>query len=319
MKFSFSLSQIEYVLALHRHGHFAKAAEECGITQPTLSMQIQKLEDDLGVKIFDRSKKPILVTSLGKKIIEQMVHIHAEAKKVSDIIEVESGAHALEGSLKMGVIPTLAPYLLPLVVPALQKHMPKTRFKIIELQTHQITEALQMDEIDVGLLATPVESVKMFEYALFYEPFYVVCHKDHPLDRQKKVKYENLHYEDIWLLEEGHCLRHQILDICSLKKNRKTNPQFEFESGSLETIKSLIETVGGYSLIPHLALKGLGKNSHGIPFDRPIPAREVGLIYRREHLKIDLIEHLGTVILQSLPTDLQKLRRKDLDVIPVES
>jgi LysR family hydrogen peroxide-inducible transcriptional activator len=314
---NFSLTQLEYVLAVHRYGHFAKAAEACHVTQPTLSMQIQKLEEELGVVIFDRSKKPILLSEVGKRVIEQIQTVLFEAKKIQGIIKT-SQTGKVEGELVIGVIPTIAPYLLPLILPVVEKIFPDLNLKLFEMQTHRIIDALNADEIDVGILATPIKEPKIFEYPLYYEPFSVLCKKDHELAGSKRIKYSALKFADIWLLEEGHCLRHQVLDVCAIKQGRSQKRRFQFESGSLETLKNLVDRYGGYTLLPELATDHYGVHSHLIPFERPIPAREIGLVYRREHYKNDLIESLGESILKAIPESLRKLRQKDLDVLPIK-
>lgn len=316
-KIQYTLTQAEYALAVHKFGHFAKAAEACHVTQPTLSMQIQKLENDLGVVIFDRSKKPILLTEVGKKIIEQMQAVLFEAKKIDGIV-LQSQTGKLHGRINLGVIPTISPYLLPLLLPVFEKRYPEIELRISELQTHRIISTLAEDEIDVGLLATPLKISKIFEHALFYEPFSVLCQKGHELARFKKIKYSALKFEDIWLLEEGHCLRHQILDVCSLSGAKGAQRHFQFESGSLETLKRLINSYGGYTLLPYLAADPLGTQTELIPFERPIPAREIGLVYRRKHHKNQLIEALAESILECIPEELRKIRKKDLEVLAVE-
>lgn len=317
-KLQFSLTQIEYVLAVHKTGHFAKAAQVCNISQPTLSMQIHKLEEELGIVIFDRSKKPILLTQGGAKIIEQMQSIIFESKRLEEIISGFNSKN-VTGEIILGVIPTIAPYILPRLLPELERSHPELRLQILEMQTHQIIDALERDEINVGLLATPLNKAKIFEHPLFYEPFTILCQENHELSAFKKVKYSNLKYEDIWLLQEGHCLRNQIIDICSLKQNQLKSNKYHFESGSLETLKNLVDSYGGYTLLPWLAMDHIGKNSRIIQFERPIPAREIGLVFRREHYKGEQIEAIGDAILRSIPEDLSRLRKKDLDVLPVES
>jgi LysR family hydrogen peroxide-inducible transcriptional activator len=312
----FSLTQLEYVTAVHKTGAFAKAAELCHVSQPTLSMQIQKLEEDLGVVIFDRSKKPILLTDIGRKLIEQMQVILFEANKIETLIQA-SQKEGLAGELVVGVIPTIAPYLLPRLLPVLEEKFPDIELKILELQTHRIIEALSTDEIDVGLLATPISLPKVIEYPLFYEPFAILCRKDHELARLKRAKHHTLKFNDIWLLEEGHCLRNQVLDVCAIRNEKSEPRKFKFESGSLETLKALVKSYGGYTLLPQLATEGLGPGTQLVPFERPIPAREIGLVYRREHYKHNLIEALGEAILESIPPEIRKIRRKDLDVLPV--
>ncbi|AFY02137.1 hydrogen peroxide-inducible genes activator [Bdellovibrio bacteriovorus] len=315
-KVNFSLTQLEYIMAVHKHGHFAKAAEACHVTQPTLSMQIQKLEEDLGVVIFDRSKKPILLTHMGKKLISQIQTVLFESRKIESIIQHEQKG-AKQGSLSIGVIPTVAPYLLPRLLPVVEEMFPEVDLNIREMQTDQILEALNGDEIDVGVLATPTQMPKMFEFPLYYEPFYVLCEKNHEYAHMKKIKYQSLGMDDIWLLEEGHCLRNQVLDICSVRKGKGQGRRYKFESGSLETLKNLVDLYGGYTLLPHLATEHLGDRSQLVPFERPIPAREIGLVYRREHYKNELIEALGEAILKSIPEELRKIRPKDLDVLPI--
>jgi len=318
LKANFTLTQLEYVLAVYRLGHFAKAAEACQVTQPTLSMQIQKLEESFGVTIFDRSKKPILLTDVGKKLVEQMQAVLSESKKIDAILDSAKSSDGIRGEVTLGVIPTIAPYVLPRLLPVLDTSFPALSIRIRELQTHRILDCLQNDEIDVGLLATPVKMPRIFEYALYYEPFSILCQKRHELSRQKSVNYKDLKSDDIWLLEEGHCMRHQMMDICSLKKNARGARKYVFESGSIETIKSIVNTFGGYTLVPAMATEAIGANSLLIDFERPIPAREVGLVYRREHHKIALIEALGEAIVQCIPEKLRSIRKKDLDVLPID-
>ncbi|RYZ75639.1 MAG: LysR family transcriptional regulator [Proteobacteria bacterium] len=249
----------------------------CGVTQPTLSMQIQKLEEDLGVVIFDRSKKPVLPTAAGAKLIAQIQTVLFETKKLEEIVTADQ-EDSLHGDLVLGVIPTIAPYVLPKLLPIIEKNYPDMKLRILELQTHRIVE----------------------------------------LAKLKRVKYASLKFDDIWLLEEGHCLRHQVLDVCSFKSKKDDERRFKFESGSLETLKSLVASYGGYTLLPALATGDLKANTAVIPFERPVPSREIGLVYRREHYKTPLIEALAESILESIPADIRKLRPKDLDVIPVD-
>ncbi len=316
MKIALSLTQIEYVLAVHKFGHFAKASEHCNVTQPTLSMQIQKLEEDLGVKLFDRSKKPILTTDVGLKMIEKMKIIQSQIKSITDIADHQE-ADMFMGELKLGVIPTITPYVIPELIQLITHKHPGIHLTVIEMQTKSIIEGLQNDDIDVGLLATPLKINQIHEYPLYYEPFMAFCSQQHPLAKHSKLKHTHLKFDDIWLLEDGHCLRNQIIDICSLKDKRSDKSSYQFQGGSIETIKRLVTKVGGYTLLPQMAAPTSQKNTKVISFEKPIPAREVGLVYRREHFKIHLIEALGETIIACLPPEIQKIRRKDLEVIPV--
>lgn len=315
-KLNFSLTQLEYVLTVNRLGQFAKAAEACNVTQPTLSMQIQKLEEELGVVIFDRSKKPILLTEVGRKLVEQMQAVVHEARRIESLIQNEKkGAQA--GELRLGVIPTIAPYLLPRLLPHLESKYPEIELIIKELRTSDIIDALENDEIDVGVLATPLHRPKILEVPLYYEAFSVLCRKNHEYAPMKKMKYAALKMDDVWLLEEGHCLRNQVLDICSNRKHKSTRRRYQFESGNLETLKNLVEQYGGYTLLPSLATDKLSPETRLVPFERPIPAREIGLVYRREHYRSELIEVLADAILDSIPEEVRRIRPKDLDVLPI--
>lgn len=316
-KVNFSLTQLEYVIAVHKHGHFAKAAEACHVTQPTLSMQIQKLEESLGATIFDRSKKPILLTDAGQQVISQIQTVLFEARKIEGLIMLNE-SDVMRGQLTVGVIPTVAPYLLPKLLPILEKDFSMLELQIREMQTHQIVDALDTDEIDVGLLATPLGISKLFERGLYFEPFSVLCRRDHELSSFKKLKHSQLKANDIWLLEEGHCMRNQTLDLCGKKIEKKDKKRFHFESGSLETLKNLVSSYGGYTLVPALAVDNIGRNAHLIPFERPIPAREIGVVYRREHYKAELIEALCNSVLKCIPEDIRRIKSKDLEVLPVE-
>lgn len=316
-RLNFSLTQLEYVMALQRHGHFAKAAEACHVTQPTLSMQIQKLEEELGVTIFDRSKKPILLTKAGEKLIEQVQAILFEARKIESIITSTNNEPA-QGLLTVGIIPTIAPYLIPKLLPVLDKMFPNIELQILELQTHRIVESLQADELDVGILATPLNIQNLFEKPLYYETFSVLCKKNHELTNLKKINHNKLKTNDIWLLTEGHCLRNQILDVCSIKSDKHEKRKYRFESGSLETLKKLISSYGGYTLLPQLAADEIDQNTVLLPFERPIPAREVGIVFHRKHYKLKLIDSLAEAVMTSVPKHILNTRQKDLEVLPVE-
>jgi LysR family transcriptional regulator, hydrogen peroxide-inducible genes activator len=316
-KLNFSLTQLEYVLAVHQFGHFSQAARHCNVTQPTLSMQIQKLEEELGTVIFDRSKKPILLTDEGKKLIDQIRATLFEAKKIEVILEATAGG-PLRGELTLGVIPTVAPYLLPRLLPSVEKLYPELRLKILELETHRIVNSLDNDEIDLGILATPLNIPRLTEHFLYWEPFSVLCRKGHPLTKLKWVKHSALQTDDIWLLEEGHCLRNQVLDLCAVAKRKTVPRKFQFESGSLETLKNLVNSYGGYTLLPALASESIPPQAMLLPFERPIPAREIGIVARREHYKKPLQEALATAVQAAVPESLRKIRKQDLDLLPVE-
>ena len=222
-----TLTQLEYVLAVSKHQHFGRAAESCFVTQPTLSMQLQKLEDELQIIIFDRSKSPITATDEGKLIIEQAQRIIHEQKRMFALID-ETKAE-LTGELKIAVIPTLAPYIIPMFIQSLVKSYPKLSIQIQEAKTEDIIEMLKKDEVDAGLLATPLHEKGIEERVLYYEPFYLFVSNKHPFYKKTKIKEEELDINEIWLLNKGNCFRDQVLNICGQVKNSALNNPIYFE------------------------------------------------------------------------------------------
>ncbi len=312
-----TMTQLEYVLAVDTHRHFSKAARACFVTQPTLSMQLHKLEDEIGVVIFDRSKKPILPTEAGKIVIKQARLVLSEFKKIQML--TDQTKKEVSGDFVLAVIPTLAPSLVPLFVRTFSERFPKVMLTVREMQTQDIIAALDREEIDASLLATPLHVKTLTEDVLFYEPFYLLVHQNHPLARKKTVKESDLEGADVLLLEEGHCLGNQIMNVCDVKVRRPVMRNVRFESGSLETLIRLVEGNVGYTLIP--ALDGLHRESRSarrVPFAKPVPSREVSLVYRRDQLKRPVLEALKTTITESLPPEIRKIRKKDLEVIEID-
>jgi LysR family hydrogen peroxide-inducible transcriptional activator len=300
---SYSLTQLEYAIAVHRLGSFSQAAKFCHVTQPTLSMQIQKLEESLGIILFDRSKKPILVTTEGEIILKQMQTAVFEARKLTDIVSQQASREP-RGEIVVGVIPTVAPYLLPLLVPIMATTFPLVKLILREMQTSVMIQALREDEIDAGILAGPLDLPGIFETMLYTEPFFVHCQESHGLAKSKFVDHRNLSAQDIWLLQEGHCLRSQVLDICSIGAASDQPRQFEFESGSIETLKRLVATSGGYTLVPYLARDGVAPGTVLVPFPSPVPAREVGIAFAREFYKRNLRGVIESAIRSAVPRSL---------------
>ncbi|MBC7387167.1 MAG: LysR family transcriptional regulator [Cryobacterium sp.] len=313
-----TLTQLEYVLAVDQYRNFGKAAKSCFVTQPTLSMQLKKLEDDLGYPLFDRTKKPILPTEGGKAVIEQARIVVGEWKRLA-LLGSRGAGKELHGELRIAVIPTLAPYWIPLFLEAFSKAYPKIQLRIDELQTEQILRALDTDEIDAGLLVTPLDRKKLREDPIFYEPFYLWIRKDHELAKKERVGEGDLDGSQIWLLNEGHCLRNQMIQICSLSRKKTILKNVIFESGNLETLKRLVERAGGYTLIPYLALpERLPKDIEVKSFRKPVPSREVSLVYRRLQWKTPLIEAFRSVLEATVPESLRVLKKSDLEVVGIE-
>ncbi len=313
-----TLTQLEYALAVNRYRHFGKAAKACFVTQPTLSMQVQKLEDELGVILFDRSKSPILPTSEGEAVIEQARAVVREQKRLVDL--VQRAGDDLAGDFRLAVIPTLSTYILPLFLKTFVKKYPNLNLIIEECKTEQIVDLLAGDGIDAGLLVTPLDEDGLIERVLYYEPFYLFVALDHPLARKKKVAENDLDLDEIWLLNKGNCFRDQVLNICSeQRKKTEVSGKIRFESGNLETLKNMVLTSSGYTILPHLAVAQLTAQRKKLvrEFHEPVPTREVSLVYSRKVLRERVIDALAEEIQRALPRALRALERKDVEVVEI--
>ena len=311
-----SITQLEYVLAVDRERHFGKAARACYVSQPSLSAQLQKLEDELETVIFDRSKKPILVTEVGKLIIEQAKVILQEHRKLQTIVDQQ--AIVPQGEFRLGVIPTLAMYIIPRFLHVFAENFPKVKLYIDEYKTEDIVRLLINDEIDAGLLVTPLEDERLIERHSFYEPFYCYLNENHSLMDKSTLSASDLNFEELWLLAEGHCFRDQVLNVCSTESNTKKMKNIRFESGSLDTLIKLVKRNAGFTLLPQLAVNELTQQEvekHVKSFQQPIPTREVSLVYSRSFLKESIISALEQSILTNLPNGMHSLKKKQMKVI----
>ncbi len=313
-----TITQLEYLLAIDKEQHFGKAAKTCHVSQPSLSAQVQKLEEELEVFIFDRSKKPILTTEVGKEIIQQAKIIIHEHKKLKSI----ANEKAMEptGDFELAVIPTLASYVIPLFIGYFSETYPKVNLGINEYKTEDIEKLLINDEIDAGLLVTPLENEQLIERHLFFEPFYCYLHKDHALSKKKLISAADLDSSDLWLLSEGHCFREQMLKVCSTDSSNKALPTIRFESGNLDTLIKLVNTNTGFTLLPRLAVDELTEAEvaeHVRKFKSPVPTREVSLVYSRSFLKENIISALEDSIISHLPKQIRSLKRQNIEVIDI--
>ncbi|MDX5435693.1 MAG: LysR substrate-binding domain-containing protein [Pontibacter sp.] len=308
-----TLVQLEYLVAVDTHRHFATAAEHCFVTQPTLSMQLQKLEEELGVQLFDRSRVPVRPTEIGREIIAQARIVLAESKKIQEIVQGQK--LELSGELKIGVIPTLAPYLIPLFITSfLQKH-PNVHVVVQEMLTHEIVEKLKHELLDVGLLVTPLEDKSIKELPLFYEAFVTYINPNHPLAKQQSIKPEQLDMDSLWVLNEGHCFRSQVLNICNRSGSTAShNTNLDYKSGSLETLKRIVETQHGLTLLPELSVLEMPEQKRQLvhTFQEPQPLREVSLVVHRSFLKKKLIEALQQEIIAALPEDIRNRKKEQV-------
>jgi len=288
-----TLTQLKYTLAVAEEGNFTLAAEKCFVTQPTLSMQVQKLEEELGIQLFNRKSKPITLTAVGEKIIVQGKVILEEAKRMSDIVATEKGI--IEGRFRLGIIPTVMPTLLPLFLNTFIKKYPKVNLKIEELNTASIIEELTLGKLDAGIAATPLDHPQLIEKPLYYEPFVGYIPKPHPLSTLDKLEVEDLEKMDVLVLEDGHCFREHVLKLCQATRGSKS---FDLKSGSFETLIQLANEGMGMTLLPYLHTRILSKygNENLKYFNAPEPAREISMIQSKNLLKLPIIEALSNTI-----------------------
>ncbi len=304
-----TLTQINYIIAVDTYRHFATAAEKSFVTQPTLSMQIQKLEDELGVLIFDRSKHPIKPTEIGKKIIEQARTIKFEADKVYEIIA--EGKGEVFGEFRLGVIPTIASTLLPKLLKNFSNKYPKIELIVEELQTDEIVDKLKKDTLDAAIAATPLHESKIIEKPLYYEPFMAYVPEGHRLFDDEFVLVSELDINDILLLNRGHCFRNNVVNLCDNAFNSNKKSNLKLESGNFDTLIKLAHQGFGMTLIPYLyALELDNKYQKYVKhFDSPKPTREVSIIYNQAQSKLSVINALADEIVKVIPKNLSSKKQ----------
>lgn len=290
-----TITQLKYVLAVAEYRNFTLAAEHSFVTQPTLSMQIQKLEEELDVTIFNRKKKPIELTPIGHKILEQAKLIVDESNRINDIVDQQKGF--VGGEFRLGIIPTVMPTLLPYFLKIFLKKYPKVRLLIEEITTDDMMKKLSEGYLDAGIAATPLENEAIIERPLFYEPFIGFVSEDHRLFQKKEIREEDLDLDDILLLEDGHCFKNNVVNLCQYKNGKEDSP-FQLESGSISTLIKLSKEGLGMTLIPYLNSLELPESDKKYlrPFSSTVPAREVSLIYHKSQLKMQLIDALKKTI-----------------------
>lgn len=299
-----NIQQLEYIVKLYQYGNFAKAAEHCFVTQPTLSMMIKKLEEELEVIIFDRNKNPLEPTEAGMKIIQKAQQILNEIEELKNL--PAAGKNSTKGKIKIGIIPTIAPYLLPLIVDSFSKKYPDIVLEIQEITTDEIIDYIRKSIIDIGILATPLNKEDILEKKLFIEKFYVYT-SDKNVLKKKHIHQKDLKKEKLWLLREGHCLRNQVLEICQ----PQSFSSIQFIAGNLDTIIKLIDFHGGTTIIPELMLKYLSKQQlkKVISFEKPVPAREISIVQSKLFIKEHLINILYDHIIQIMKNELAQTEK----------
>jgi LysR family hydrogen peroxide-inducible transcriptional activator len=300
-------TQLAYLVAVDRHGSFSEAAARSFVTQPTLSMQIKKLEVELGVILFDRGRKPVAATPIGKAVIDRAYRTLREFRGI--VQAVHEQRKAVSGELRVGIIPTLGPYLLPRFIPELLTSYPLVRMTIQERLTGDIVDGLRRDLLDVGIAATPLEEKGIRETPLFYEPFYGYVSAGHRLADKKRLSSGDLAPDEMILLDSGHCLYGQVSQLCAGTWNMEDEgtARLQFVGGSLEGLMRIVESGYGVTLLPELAAMTLAEGSRSLlhPLEVPVPAREVSLITHGEGVKTRLLEILKQSILKGLPDGLK--------------
>ena len=313
-----NIQQLEYIIAVDTHRHFSKAAEASFVTQPTLSMMIQKLEDELGVKIFDRSQLPVQPTEIGKLIVDQARIAVAQVNQIKEIILEEKGV--VKGVFRLGVIPTVSPYLLPSLMQVHHDNKYDVRIVISELTTEQILLGLSNDSLDGGILATPLKEATISEKPIYYEQFFAyVSPYERALYAKNALDENDLNTARLWLLDEVHCFRTQILHLCNLKKRRGANQSiFSYEGGSIDTLISIVDKNEGLTVIPEMAIANLTKEQkkNVRPFKNATPVREISLVTRKEFIRERLIDLIVSEVKEAVPVSLQDEAMKKY-VIPL--
>lgn len=301
-----TIQQLQYVVALDNHRHFVNAAKSCNVAQPTLTLQVKKLEEQMSMLLFDRSLQPLKPTPLGEIFIARARQILRDIEQLKSFVNDER--NQLEGTFRLGVIPTLSPYLLPLFIgPFLQEH-PNTRFEIQELQSKDIITGLEHDMLDIGILVTPLEEVNLREIPVFYEPFLLFSNENNSILQNAKIGVDDLDQKDLWLLGQGHCFRNQTMNLCRYGEHT-VRRNLQMEGGSIETLKKFVRNVSGYTLIPELAFDENLDKTNVRRFENPEPVREVSIVVHKTFTKELLLTKLRKAILEHTPEKFKKNSR----------
>lgn len=302
----FTLTELRYAIAVGETLHFGRAAAACHVSQPTLSAGLRKLEDILGVQIFERSSKQVRPTQQGELILVRARAVLEETRRLLD--QAAGALDPLAGSLRVGVIPTLAPYLLPWLIPALAKRLPDLEPILHEGMTHQILERLREHALDAIVLARPFEESGLVVHPLFYEPFLLLCPADHAIARRRRVPQQALAGERVLLLTEGHCLREQALEICRAQRSKGPSPEGDYRATSLETIRQMVIAGLGSTLMPAMALTDEDrrrKTTAVRSFTSPVPGREIVLAHRRGSPRSEGFARLAQLVRAELPDSVE--------------
>ena len=309
-----TFSQLEYIIAIADSGSFSIAAGRCFVTQPTLSMQVKKLEDELGFSLFDRNRQPVTITKAGEEFINRARILIRDFRSLTEYAKSEKGE--IKGELRIGVIPTLAPYLIPLFAGNFIRTYPKVTLSITEFTTAEIIQRIKNNTLDCGILATPLHEPALKEIPLFDEPFVAYLSAHHPLLKKNALTADDLNPDETWILNEGHCFRNQVMNFCQPRRRDGKHARLLYESGSLLTLKKMVDTEKGLTVLPELATREFSSRElkHTRYFKSPEPAREISIVTARLPVKTKLIDVLREAIVQIVP---KRMKRGKVRVVEV--
>lgn len=296
-----TLQQLKYIVTLDQERHFARAAELCSVTQPGLTIQLKNLEEEIGIRIFDRSRVPLKPTALGVEIIEKAKKVLREVDGIKDFVIAKK--HVLEGTIRLGIVPTLSPYLVPLFIKELERATPKVEYIIVEIPTLLLIRALENGEVDMALMSTPIGNANLREFPVFSEPFVACLHASHRDVKKDHYKLTDNDKADLLLLKHEYCYNAQLLDICDIGK-KKPKDQFSYEINSIETLKNMVRADLGFAIVPWLSVHN-EPSAFYKPFKDPQPVREISLVVSDTFSKKLLLEKIAKVIFDSLPKQLK--------------
>lgn len=302
-----NIQQLEYLLALRKYRYFTKAAEECNVTQPTLSAMIAKLEDELGVKLLDRSTQPLSLSPIGERIADQAIEVLHGIKSIEGLAAEEKGEFS--GIVTIGILPTIAPFLLPLLLPVCHKNMGDMEIRFVELTTSACEAGLRDGTIDVAILAGDLQEDRFVTHTIYYEEFVGYVSKMDPLYASPLMRSSEIDPQSLWLLDEGHCFRNQLIRFCEFKKNHPK--RINFTLGGIETYMRLVEAGHGMTFVPELAVETLSKSQkeHLRRFAIPRPVRPIMLVHSPSYMRAKVIEHLTSLILSAVPERMHTIHR----------
>ncbi|WP_339735953.1 hydrogen peroxide-inducible genes activator [uncultured Sunxiuqinia sp.] len=296
-----NINQLKYFVELYRVRNFSKAAENLSISQPALSLQIQKVEEEFGYFLVERNRKPLGITAEGELFFEkavQVIQMMNDFEQLSFELEEE-----IKGEIRIGIIPTLSPYLTPLIINPAKKRFPDLKIEIVELVTETILTKLKFNELDAGIISTPVKAANFGFTPLFYEQFFLYVAESHPLYKQPRIKQHEIATDELWYLTEGNCFQNQINSVCAIPSFESVSSSFRYVSSSIESLKRIVESQGGITFIPELATLNVSSEYEDLikPFEDPIPTREISLVYLKNTGLKKLVRAFMEVILGTIP------------------